>query len=82
MLETGIGRACNVALAAQRGFSLPGDISPSARYWAADIVNPEWTMSATGKIRVPTDRPGLGVEVRTDLIERLTVRTALFNRPN
>lgn len=54
MLESGIGRAYNVALASLPNFSLPGDLSPSARYWARDIVSPEWTMDADGMVAVPT----------------------------
>jgi O-succinylbenzoate synthase len=75
MLETGIGRAYNVALASLPGFSLPGDLSPSARYWARDIVKPEWTMDSEGMVSVPRGRPGIGVEVDVDLIESLTDRT-------
>ena len=75
MLETGIGRAYNVALASLPGFSLPGDLSPSARYWARDIVTPEWTMDSEGMVRVPRDRPGIGVTVDTDFIESLTDRS-------
>jgi o-succinylbenzoic acid (OSB) synthetase len=74
MLETGIGRAYNVALASLPGFSLPGDVSPSARYWARDIVAPEWTMDLEGMVRVPRDRPGIGVTVDADFIESLTDR--------
>jgi O-succinylbenzoate synthase len=74
MLETGIGRAYNVALASLPNFSLPGDLSPSARYWARDIVTPEWTMDGEGMVRVPRDRPGLGVSVDVEMIERLSVR--------
>lgn len=69
MLETGIGRAMNVALASLENFSLPGDISPSARYWQKDVVFPEWTMDANGFIDVPFDRPGLGVAVDMDRID-------------
>ncbi len=54
-------------------FSLPGDVSASSRYWAEDIIEPEVTVSSAGEIRVPTT-PGRGFEVRTDLVERLTVR--------
>ncbi|MGI9091637.1 MAG: o-succinylbenzoate synthase [Gemmatimonadaceae bacterium] len=75
MLESGIGRAYNVALASLPNFSLPGDLSPSARYWAQDIVTPEWTMDADGMVRVPSERPGIGVTIDTDLIESLAVRT-------
>ena len=53
MLESGIGRAYNVALASLPNFSLPGDLCPSARYWARDIVTPEWTMDADGMVHVP-----------------------------
>ena len=78
MLESGIGRACNVALASLPGFTKPGDLSPSARYWARDIVTPEWTMSADGMVRVPLDRPGLGVDVDVDRIDNLTVRQVVL----
>jgi O-succinylbenzoate synthase len=74
MLESGIGRAHNVALASLPNFSLPGDLSPSARYWERDIVTPEWTMSPDGLVRVPFDRPGLGVTVDRDRVDNLTVR--------
>src|SRR3984957_10241471 len=73
MLESGIGRAHNIALSTLENFSLPGDVSASRRYWAEDIIEPEVTVSAAGEIRVP-NAPGRGFEVRTDLIERLTVR--------
>jgi O-succinylbenzoate synthase len=73
MLESGIGRAHNIALSSLENFSLPGDVSASARYWTEEIVEPEITVSAEGEITVP-DTPGRGFEVRTDLIERLTVR--------
>jgi O-succinylbenzoate synthase len=73
MLESGIGRAHNVALATLPNFSLPGDVTASKRYWAEDIIAPEVTVSPQGTIRVPT-RPGIGFEPRRDLIEKLTVR--------
>ena len=73
MLETGIGRAHNIALSSLDNFSLPGDVSASKRYWKEDIIEPEVTVSAQGEITVPTT-PGRGFEVRTDLIEQLTVR--------
>jgi O-succinylbenzoate synthase len=74
MLESGIGRAHNVALASLENFSLPGDLSPSARYWSRDVVTPEWTMSPDGLVRVPLDRPGLGVNVDRNRLDDLTVR--------
>ncbi len=79
MLESGIGRAHNVALASLPNFTLPGDISPSARYWAEDIVEPEWTME-NGFVAVPNDIPGLGVKVRRSLVEKLTHRAEEFLR--
>ena len=78
MLESGIGRAYNVALASLPNFSLPGDLSPSARYWAHDIVSPEWTMDAEGMVAVPT-APGIGVTVDVDLIESLTLHKHVLN---
>ncbi len=74
MLESGIGRAHNVALASLPNFSLPGDLSPSARYWERDIVTPEWTMEPDGRVRVPRERPGMGVEVDLGRVDDLTVR--------
>ncbi len=74
MLESGIGRAYNVALASLSNFQKPGDLSPSARYWARDIVTPEWTMSADGMVTVPLSAPGIGVAVDVDRIDDLTVR--------
>lgn len=73
MLESGVGRAYNVALASLPNFSLPGDVSPSRRYWERDVVTPEWTME-DGRVRVPLDRPGLGVAVDRDRVDDLTVR--------
>jgi O-succinylbenzoate synthase len=64
-----------VALASLPNFSLPGDLSPSARYWTRDVVRPEWTMDAEGMVAVPYARPGIGVEVDVDRIDDLTVRT-------
>jgi O-succinylbenzoate synthase len=73
MLETGIGRMHNIALSSLQNFSLPGDVSASARYWTEDIIEPEVTVSAQGEIEVP-DGIGSGVRVRRDRIEELTVR--------
>jgi o-succinylbenzoate synthase len=72
MLETGIGRAHNVALASLANFRLPGDLSPSARYWERDIVDPEWTMDTEGMATVPVDRPGIGVDVDVDRVADLS----------
>jgi O-succinylbenzoate synthase len=73
MLETGIGRAHNIALSSLANFSLPGDVSASRRYWTEDIIEPEVTVSAQGEIRVPTG-VGSGFTVLRDRIEALTVR--------
>jgi O-succinylbenzoate synthase len=73
MLETGIGRAHNIALSSLENFSLPGDVSASARYWAEDIIEPEVTVNARGEIKVPHGI-GCGFTVLRDRIEALTVR--------
>jgi O-succinylbenzoate synthase len=73
MLESGVGRSHNIALSTLENFSLPGDVSASARYWVDDIIEPEVTVSRQGEILIP-DVPGRGYEVRTDLVEQLTVR--------
>ena len=73
MLETGIGRAHNIALSSLPNFSLPGDVSASRRYWAEDIIEPEVTVSPEGEIAVP-DGIGAGYTVLRDRIEALTVR--------
>ncbi len=72
MLESGVGRAYNLALASVPGFSLPGDISESRRYWAEDIVEPEFVMR-NGMMPVPQGA-GIGVAVRRDRVEALTRR--------
>jgi O-succinylbenzoate synthase len=81
MLESGIGRAFNVALASLPNFSLPGDLSPSARYWERDIVTPEWTMDANGLVRVPLEEPGIGVAIDRERITALTVRAEEMRGP-
>jgi o-succinylbenzoate synthase len=74
MLETGVGRAHNVALSTLPNFRLPGDVSASQRYWEEDIVEPEIEVTAQGTIPIK-DAPGTGYELRKDLIARLTVRS-------
>jgi o-succinylbenzoate synthase len=73
MLESGIGRAHNIAMSTLPGFTLPGDVSASQRYWREDIIEPPVEVSASGTIRVPPS-PGLGYAVKRDRVERLTVR--------
>jgi O-succinylbenzoate synthase len=72
MLESGVGRAHNIAISSLPGYTLPGDVSASKRYWAEDIIEPEVEVSPQGTIRIP-EKPGLGYHVRRDLIERRTV---------
>jgi O-succinylbenzoate synthase len=72
MLESGIGRAHNVALASLPGFTLPGDLSASRRYWDEDIVEPEFEMS-DGTLHLPPG-PGIGVAPREGRIRTLSVR--------
>ena len=74
MLESGVGGAYNVALASLPNFTIPVDVSQSARYWERDIVTPEWTMDSQGEVNVPTRRTGIGVQVDVDRVEDLTVR--------
>ena len=74
MLESGVGRAHNIAMSTLPGFILPGDVSASRRYWIEDIIEPEVEVSPQGMIAVPTSA-GLGYTVKTELIERLTVRS-------
>ena len=74
MLESGIGRAHNIALSTLPNFTLPGDVTASRRYWHEDIIEPEVTVSPQGTIRVPSG-PGIGYEPRLDRIEKFSVRT-------
>ena len=79
MLETGIGRAQNIALSSLPNFSLPGDVSASKRYWTQDIIEPEVTVSAAGEIVVP-EGIGSGFVVDKQRIEALMVRRASLHR--
>ena len=73
MLESGVGRAHNIALSTLQNFRLPGDVSASKRYWKEDIIDPEVEVSPQGTIAVE-DVPGSGYRIREDLIDKLTVR--------
>jgi O-succinylbenzoate synthase len=73
MLESGIGRAHNIAMSTLPNFSLPGDVSASKRYWHQDIISPEVTVTPNGTIQVPTS-PGIGFEPRRDFIDSITTR--------
>jgi O-succinylbenzoate synthase len=75
MLETGIGRAANLALASLPGFTLPGDISASERYYERDIAAPTFALNPDSTIDVPTG-PGLGIQVDLAELDRVTLRKA------
>jgi O-succinylbenzoate synthase len=79
MLESGIGRAYNVALASLPNFTLPGDISPSARYWERDVIEIPWEMDADGMVHVPLERPGIGVDADRHFIDGLVERESKFS---
>jgi O-succinylbenzoate synthase len=78
MLEAGIGRAHNIAMSTLAGFTLPGDVSASARYWTEDIVEPPIIVSPSGTITVP-DKPGIGFEVNVSRVDKLTVRKEIIS---
>ena len=73
MLESGIGRAHNVALSTLPNFVLPGDVSASKRYWAQDVIDPEVEVTASGTIQVRDDL-GFGYDLNTGRLRGLTVR--------
>ena len=73
MLESGIGRAHNIAMSTLAGFVLPGDVSASSRYWQEDIIEPPVTVTLAGTITVP-EEPGIGFQVDVPHLDRLTVR--------
>ncbi len=77
LLETGIGRAHNVAIASLPGFVLPNDISASKRYFESDIIEPEFRLNRDGTITVPNG-PGIGVDVVHEKLLEYTVRTEQF----
>jgi len=77
MLETGIGRAANLALASLPGFTLPGDISASDRYYIDDIATPRFTLNPDSTIDVPRGE-GLGVTVDMDALRRFTLRSQSY----
>ncbi len=73
MLESGIGRAHNIAMSTHAGFTLPGDVSASKRYWHEDIIEPDVVVSETGTITAP-EKPGIGFEVNRERIDVLSSR--------
>lgn len=78
MLELGIGRAHNLHLSTLEGFTLPGDTASASRYWFEDIVEP-WLDARDGVQEVPAG-PGIGVSVNQSVIDKLTVRKAMFDK--
>jgi O-succinylbenzoate synthase len=77
MLETGVGRAANVAIASLPGFTLPGDLSATARYYTPDIADPPFVLNPDSTLTVPQG-PGLGVSVNRQRLERVTMRHNRF----
>jgi O-succinylbenzoate synthase len=77
MLESGIGRAHNIALSTLDNFSLPGDVTASRRYWVEDVIEPEVEVTSKGTIQVP-DGPGIGYSPRLDRIEQLSARKEIL----
>jgi O-succinylbenzoate synthase len=73
MLETGIGRAANLALASLPNFKFPGDISATDRYYDEDITNERFTLNADSTIDMPTGI-GLGVSINESAVKKFTVR--------
>jgi O-succinylbenzoate synthase len=77
MLETGVGRAANLALASLQNFTLPGDISATDRYYVEDITNERFVLNSDSTIHVP-DGPGLGVTVNLAFVEKYAQGKASF----
>lgn len=76
MLESGIGRAHNIAITSLPGFTLPGDTAASSRYWEQDIIDPEVTVE-NGRIRIPKE-PGLGYEPVRNRMDQHTIRSETY----
>jgi O-succinylbenzoate synthase len=81
MLESGVGRAHNIALSTLENFRLPGDVSASKRYWKEDIIEPEVEVRADGMIAI-SDAAGTGYQVREDVVRKFTVREETFRGGN
>lgn len=78
MLESGIGRAHNIAMSTLAGFVLPGDVSASKRYWAQDIIEPAVEITKNGTIIAP-EAAGIGFKAKRDTIDELTIRKIEIN---
>jgi len=79
LLEVGVGRAHNVAIASLPNYTLPGDVSASDRYYERDVVVPPFRLNPDGTIDVPRG-PGIGVEIDRDFLETVTVRREVFTQ--
>ena len=77
MLESGIGRAHNIAMSTLPGFVLPGDVSASKRYWHEDVIEPEVAVTSNGIIIAP-EKAGIGFEVKRERIEKIAVRREIL----
>jgi O-succinylbenzoate synthase len=77
MLESGVGRAHNIAISTLAGYTMPGDVSASKRYWHEDIISPQVEVSPDGTITAP-DSPGIGFEVISDRIMKTKVRSSVI----
>jgi O-succinylbenzoate synthase len=77
MLESGIGRAHNIALSSLENFTLPGDVTASRRYWAEDVIDPPVLVSSDGRIAQSCE-PGIGYRVKEPFLESVTVRAQVF----
>ncbi|PIC73666.1 o-succinylbenzoate synthase [Sporosarcina sp. P17b] len=77
MLESGIGRAHNIAITTLANFTIPGDTSPSSRYWHEDIIEPEVIMNKHGNIAV-TDKPGIGYDINEENLKKFTIDTKVY----
>jgi o-succinylbenzoate synthase len=78
MLEAGIGRSHNIAISTLAGYTMPGDVSASKRYFHEDIIEPAVEVTAKGTI-IASEKPGIGVEVKRNLIDKLTVKRSVVN---
>ncbi len=76
MLESGIGRAHNIAISTLAGYTMPGDVSASKRYWHEDVIEPAVEVSPEGTIMAP-ESPGIGFEVKEDRIAKAAVRRSI-----
>jgi O-succinylbenzoate synthase len=77
MLESGIGRAHNIAISTLAGYTMPGDVSASKRYWHEDVIDPAVEITQKGTIIAP-ESPGIGFEVKRERIEKVEVRSAMI----